>query len=94
MTLILDRGFTEAELDDRLIKAHYAAYERIGLVAKVASGYDIETGEVTVEIEPGALIGSQAERSAFVDEVIGANEAIFDDVTVRVVDEVIGGVEK
>lgn len=46
------RGFSEAELDARLIEVHYELYSRGDLVANVGSGYDIETGRIRVTVEP------------------------------------------
>jgi|SRR5690606_2672811 len=46
------RGFSEAELDARLIEIHYGALGRDDLVADVESGYDIETGRIRVTVEP------------------------------------------
>lgn len=46
------RGFTETELDERVVKVHYAVRDQKDVVGEVASGYDIETGEITVIVEP------------------------------------------
>ncbi|HLT10009.1 MAG TPA: S1 family peptidase [Micromonosporaceae bacterium] len=46
------RGFSEAELDARLIEIHYSVYGRDDLVSNVGSGYDIETGRIRVTVEP------------------------------------------
>ncbi|MDX2343687.1 MAG: hypothetical protein QNL12_08165 [Acidimicrobiia bacterium] len=89
--VIEDRGFTEAELDKRLVTAHYAALDQSEFVANASSGYDIVTGEVTVEIEPVAAVADPADRAALVETVISTDRRAFEDVTVRVVDEVRGG---
>ena len=45
-------GFSEAELKQRLEQVHYAVLGRTDMVADAASGYDIETGAITVMVEP------------------------------------------
>lgn len=60
-----NRGYTEAELDVRMMEAHYAALGCRDLVAHVSSGYDIATGEITVDVEPTPAFGSDSERQFF-----------------------------
>lgn len=88
--IIEDRGFSEAELDARLTAAHFAALEDRDLVANASSGYDVETGAITVEIEPVDRPSSRAGRDAFVESVINDRRDVFEGVTVRVVDSMLG----
>jgi hypothetical protein len=83
-----DRGFSESELDDRLVAAHYAAYAQKDLVSHVSSGYDIETGAISVEIEPTAAAKDDAE--AVVTQLV-ARSALLEGVTIRVVDNLGDG---
>jgi hypothetical protein len=46
-----NRPYTEAELDERLIRTHFALLAS-DLVADAESGYDIETGEITINVVP------------------------------------------
>lgn len=88
--VVENRGFSEAELDSRLVKAHYAAFDQKQLVANASSGYDSVTGEIIVEIEPVSTL-DPAERDNLVATVMSADKLAFENVTLRVVDEVRGG---
>jgi streptogrisin C len=88
--VIEDRGFSEAGLDARLSAAHFAALERSDLVANASSGYDIETGAITVDIEPVESVSSQAEKEALVASLINDRPGAFEGVTIRVVDSIFG----
>ena len=88
-----DRGFSEAELIDRLTTAHFAAFRMKDLIANVSSGMDIETGEITVEVEiaPGRG-GAGADVDVLVAELVrSAEPGALRGVSVEVVDHVRGG---
>ncbi|MEV0830096.1 S1 family peptidase [Nonomuraea rubra] len=51
VTLIPDKGYSEAELKKTLEDHHYRVFRHAGIV-DVSSGYDIETGAITIEAFP------------------------------------------
>jgi streptogrisin C len=51
-------GYTEAELKDRLEEVHYSIFEQQEVVADVSSAYDVETGVITVLVEPTGTAAS------------------------------------
>lgn len=50
LAVIQGRGYNEAELDNRLVETHYAV-SGSPIVQHASSGYDIETGVITVEVQ-------------------------------------------
>ncbi len=50
--LLPDRGYSEEELDQRLVSAHFSVLKHDDVVANASSGYDIATGEITIVVEP------------------------------------------
>jgi streptogrisin C len=47
---------SEAELKTRLEEVHHAIWDRGDVVADVSSGYDLETGELTVLVQPREVL--------------------------------------
>lgn len=58
-----DAGFAEVDLEEDVVQAHYAALNHEG-VANAASGYDVATGTILVQVEP-----SSAEADGLADSV-------------------------
>lgn len=56
------RGFSEQELDRRLQIVHHRVWARRDLVASATSGYDVETGQVTIEVEGRGTPDAQARK--------------------------------
>lgn len=86
-----ERGFSESELDQWLQEVHYSVWERRDLVAMAASGYDIATGGIQVEVESQAAAGlSRAALHAELRKGLPPS-AVDAPVDIKVVDAVRGG---
>lgn len=86
--IITDRGFTEVELDDQLVTAHFAALEQTS-VANASSAYDIATGRIRIEVEPARLATDGTVRNE-----LGRQPVLTEDnVDIVVVDEVVDSVD-
>jgi len=55
-----DRQYTESELDNRLIAGHHAVFDSRDIVAEASSVYDVENGEITIEVELAAGVTDEA----------------------------------
>jgi streptogrisin C len=89
--MIENRGFSERELDDRLLAAHYSALSETDLVDNASSGYDIATGVITVEVQLVAASDTEGERDEILQDIVLRNPKAFLGVEVRAIDQVLGG---
>ncbi len=89
------RSFTEAELEEATVRAHYALWDRQDLVENVSTYYEIRTGEIlaTVELRDSfrASVGNGDEARDRLVPLLPAD--VRDRVTVEVVDDLPGGTD-
>ncbi|MGW7485229.1 S1 family peptidase [Nonomuraea muscovyensis] len=91
--VVADRGYSEEELRQTLRTTHFGMLEQPG-VANSAGEYDIETGVVTVEVEPAEPLTDPEAKERFLarlQPVRAANAAVK--VEVKVADKVEMGTE-
>lgn len=74
--LVPDRGFTERELNARVIAAYYAVYDRSPLVSDVSAAADPRTGEIQMVVRS---VGADVARTE-----ADVRSRVADDVEVRV----------
>jgi hypothetical protein len=74
--LVPDRGFTERELNARVIAAYYAVYDRSPLVSDVSAAADPRTGEIQMVVRS---VGADVARTE-----ADVRARVSDDVKVRV----------
>ncbi|MFF5076225.1 hypothetical protein ACFY36_04185 [Actinoplanes sp. NPDC000266] len=84
-------GFSEAELKQRLEQVHYSVLGRTDVVADASSGYDIETGAITVMVQPSAVArGRLADLRSNLTAGLPAGNTDLP-VEVQIVSDVVGG---
>jgi hypothetical protein len=84
-------GYSEAELKQRLEQIHYSVLGRTDVVADASSGYDIETGAITVMVQPSARPqGRLADLRSYLAAGLPAGNAKLP-VEIQVVGDVGGG---
>ena len=81
--LVPNRGFSERELNDRVIAAHQAVYDRSPLVSDVSTEADPRTGEIQVVVRS---VGQDLARTA-----ADVKSRLPADVSVRVTSSALGG---
>lgn len=76
--VVENRGFSQHEANERMMRTHYATFDQSDLVSDVSSGFDPETGRITMMVRPvdpddAVLVdrlGQRVDLSANVDVVV------------------------
>ncbi|MEV4113424.1 hypothetical protein [Nonomuraea sp. NPDC049695] len=91
--VIADKGFSEAELNKTLTDTYYGIRARKDLVADTGGDYDVETGVVTIEVQPQAGLTAAARQQLKGDLQPASVPGSPIQVDVTVVDQVEQGTE-
>ncbi|NTV39383.1 MAG: hypothetical protein HGA51_05425 [Demequinaceae bacterium] len=79
------KGFSEKELDERLAAVHYAILDQSDIVATASSGYDQDTGLITVRVQPTKSY-AEATGAEFTSLLETRGLGVGDDVEIVIVD--------
>ena len=80
-------GFSEKELDGRLTAVHYAILDQSDVVATASSGYDQETGLITVRVQR-AVSYAKASAAELASLLAKRGLGVGDDVQIVIADDI------